>query len=135
MLSKYSYSQIQLRILIASNALCLVDLASGGLSLMPRQSPFNVVLSKDERQHLESIARQYTSPYCDVIRAKIVLLASEGLANDVIAARLDTPRQIVSKWRKRFCLARLPGLEDEPRGGRQARFSPQSRRAGKSSRL
>jgi hypothetical protein len=120
---------------VAPNAVCLVDLASGGLSLMPRQSPFSVVLSKDERQHLESIARQYTSPYRDVIRAKIVLLASQGLSNDVIASRLDTPRQIVSKWRKRFCLARLPGLEDEPRGGRQARFSPQSRRAGKSSRL
>ena len=32
-------------------------------------------------------------------------LASEGLSNDVIAARLDTPRQIVSKWRKRFQVA------------------------------
>ena len=91
---------------------------------MPRESPFCVVLSKDERQHLESIARQYTSPYCDVIRAKIILLASQGLSNDVIASRLDTPRQIVSKWRKRFCLARLPGLEDEPRGGRRPAFPP-----------
>ena len=96
---------------------------------MPRQSPFSVVLSKDERQQLESIARQYTSPYCDVIRAKIILLAAEGLSNDVIAARLDTPRQIVSKWRKRFALARLPGLESEPRGGRPAHFSPQRRRS------
>ena len=102
---------------------------------MPRQSPFEGVLSKDERQHLESIARQYTSPYCEVLLAKIILLAAQGLSNEVIASRLDTPRQIVSRWRKRFCLARLPGLEDEPRGGRQARFSPQSRRAGKSSRL
>ncbi len=102
---------------------------------MPRKSPFIVVLSEDERRHLESLARQYTSPYCDVIRAKIILLAAEGLSNDVIASRLDTPRQIVSKWRKRFCLARLPGLEGEPRGGRKARFSPQSRRSGKSSRL
>jgi len=120
---------------VASKCLHLVDLALGGLSLMPRESPFRVVLSVDERQHLESIARQYTSPYCEVVRAKIILLAAQGLSNEVIALRLDTPRQIVSKWRKRFCLARLPGLEDEPRGGRQARFSPQSRRAGKSSRL
>jgi transposase-like protein len=50
------------------------------------------------------MARKYTSPYCDVIRAKIILLADEGLSNDVIAARLDTPRQIVSKWRKRSAL-------------------------------
>ncbi len=66
---------------------------------------------------------------------KIILLASEGLANDVIAARLDIPRQIVSKWRKRFCLARLPGLEAQPRGGRKARFPPQPRPSGQSRRL
>jgi len=87
-------------------------------------------LSSEERTMLESMTRKYTSSYCDVIRAKIVLLADEGLSNEVIASRLDTPRQIVSQWRKRFALARLPGLEAQPRGGRQARFSPQSRRSG-----
>jgi transposase len=97
---------------------------------MPRKSPFAIALSKQERAMLEVQARQYTSPYCDVIRAKIVLLAAEGLSNDVIAARLDTPRQMVSKWRKRFALARLPGLESQPRGGRPALFSPQRRRPG-----
>ena len=91
---------------------------------MPRTSPFDMNLSSEERQMLESMARKYTSPYCDVIRAKIILLADEGLSNDVIASRLDTPRQIVSKWRKRFSLARMPGLEAQPRGGRKARFSP-----------
>lgn len=100
---------------------------------MPRESPFRIILSKEERTLLEAQVRQYTSPYCDVIRAKIVLLAAEGLSNDVIAARLDTPRQIVSKWRKRFALARLPGLESEPRGGRPAQS--QRRRPGQSSRL
>ena len=93
---------------------------------MPRRSPYSMNLSSEERQALESVARKYTSPYCDVIRAKIILLADEGQSNDVIASRLDTPRQIVSKWRKRFALARLPGLEAQPRGGRRARFSPVS---------
>jgi transposase len=102
---------------------------------MPRESPYAVVLSKDERQALESLARKYTSPYRDVIRAKIVLLAADGLANELIASRLDMPRQIVSKWRKRFCLDRLRGLEEQPRGGRKARFSPQARRPGKGPRL
>ncbi len=95
---------------------------------MPRTSPFVLHLTPEERGELESVARRYTSPYCDVVRARIILMAAEGLPNDVIAARLDTPRQIVSKWRKRFALARLPGLEGQPRGGRKARFSPQSRR-------
>ena len=58
---------------------------------MPRTSPYRVELSVAERRLLEARARKYTSPYRDVIRAKIVLLAAAGVANDAIAARLDTP--------------------------------------------
>ena len=94
---------------------------------MPRKSPYTIALSGSERQRLEGLARAYTSPYRDVIRAKIVLYAAQGLDNDSIAARLDTPRQIVSKWRKRFFEKRLAGLEEEPRSGRPAQFSPQRR--------
>ena len=94
---------------------------------MPRTSPFHIRLTKKERTTLEAIARQYTSPYRDVVRAKIVLYAAQGLRNDEIAARLDTPRQIVSKWRKRFFEQRLAGLEERERRGRPARFSPQRR--------
>src|SRR2546428_4038087 len=99
---------------------------------MPRSSPYVVTLSARERRELTARSRRYTSPYRDVIRAKIVLLAAAGLANDVIAARLDTPRQIVSKWRKRFAQARLSGLEEAPRGGRAARLSPPPGRRGRS---
>ncbi len=95
---------------------------------MPRVSPYEVRLAPDERARLEAMARKYTSPYRDVIRARIVLYAAEGLNNDEIAARLDTPRQIVSKWRKRFFEEGADGLEERPRGGRPARFSPQRRR-------
>lgn len=102
---------------------------------MPRKSPYRVELSEQERSTLEVLVRKYTSPYRDVIRAKIVLLAAEGLDNDVIASRLDTPRRIVSKWRQRFCLLRLPGLEEQPRGGRPARFSPRRRGGRQGPRL
>jgi len=95
---------------------------------MPRHSPYIINLSRAELRTLEAIARRYTSPYRDVIRAKIALYAAKGLSNNVIAARLDTPRQIVSKWRKRFFEERLGGLDEQPRGGRPARFSPQRRR-------
>ena len=73
------------------------------------------------------MARKYTSPYRDVLRARIVLYAAQGLSNDQIAARLDTPRQIVSKWRKRFFEQRLAGLEERPRQGRPGRFPPPRR--------
>lgn len=110
-----------------------------GLSLeghvLPQSSPFRIILTPEERRELEARSRKYTAPYRDVIRAKIVLLAAQALPNDIIASRLDTPRQIVSKWRKRFALARLPGLDEQPRGGRPGRFSPQHRRASKGPRL
>lgn len=95
---------------------------------MPRRSPFAITLSRDERAALEERTRKYTSPYRDVVRAKIILLAAGGLRNDLIASRLSLQRQIVSKWRKRFFDQRLAGLDEEPRGGRRARFSPQRRR-------
>jgi transposase len=59
-----------------------------------------------------------------VIRAKIALLAADGLGNDKIAGRLDTRREIVSKWRKRFYEQRLAGLEERPRTGRPPGFPP-----------
>jgi len=102
---------------------------------MPRLSPYAVELTDEERRVLEARARKYTSSYRDVVRAKIVLLAAAGVANEVIAGRLDLPRQIVSKWRKRFCLFRLPGLAEQPRGGRPARVSPQRGRRRQSARV
>src|SRR5256885_8597786 len=94
---------------------------------MPRNSPYAIVLSDHEQETLETLARQYTSPYRDVVRARIILYAAEGLSNDVIAARLDTPRQVVSKWRKRFFKQRLSGLEEQQRRGRPVRFPPHGR--------
>jgi transposase len=102
---------------------------------MPRKSPFVITLTKEERTELLARSRRYTLPYREVIRARIVLLAAEGLDNDVIAARLDTPRQVVSAWGKRFYTQRLAGLEDLPRSGRPARFSPQRRRRDQGARL
>ncbi|MGH2687716.1 MAG: helix-turn-helix domain-containing protein [Actinomycetota bacterium] len=91
---------------------------------MPRKSPYKVELRPEQRVELEARARRYTLPYRDVIRAKIVLLAAAGLDNDEIAARLDTRREIVSKWRKRFFEQGLAGLEERPRVGRPPTFPP-----------
>jgi transposase len=89
-----------------------------------RKSPYVLDLTTEQRVELEARARRYTSPYRDVVRAKIVLMAARGLDNDEIAARLDTSRVIVSKWRKRFFEQGLSGLEERPRGGRPRVFPP-----------
>ncbi len=91
---------------------------------MARKSPYVLELSSEELAVLESRARKYTLPYRDVFRARIVLLAARGLDNDQIAARLSTRREVVSKWRKRFFQEGLQGLEERPRRGRPAIFSP-----------
>ncbi len=102
---------------------------------MAGTSPFHIELSDEERRILKATAARYSSPYRDVMRAKIVLYAAEGLSNEAIGARLDLPRQIVSKWRKRFFDQRLGGLEDAPRSGKPRVFSPTGGDAGQSPRL
>jgi len=100
---------------------------------MSRSSPFVIALSQDERRLLERMAARYTSPYYSVVRAKLVLMAAGGLGNQEIADRLDLPRQVVSKWRKRFFERRIVGLQDEPRPGRPPGFPPGGRHLGKGS--
>lgn len=101
---------------------------------MPRRSPYPILLSDEEQEYLEIMARRYTSPYWEVVRAKIILYAAAGLENQEIADRLDLPRQVVSKWRHRCYRRRLEGLQDEPRSGRPPGFSPSRGRAGQGPR-
>lgn len=91
---------------------------------MPRRSPYTIELSEEERQILEARARKYTLPYRDVVRAQMVLLAARGLRNDAIAHRLNTRREVVSMWRKRFFQEGLAGLEERPRRGKPPAFPP-----------
>jgi transposase len=91
---------------------------------MPRNSPYFITLTNSEKAALEDVARKYTSPYYQVVRAKAILMAAQGIGNDQIAARVSLPRQIVSKWRKRFFEERLEGLENLPRSGRPPSFPP-----------
>ena len=97
---------------------------------MPRESPYPIVLSPNETEELQRRAAKYTLPYFQVVRAKMILLAAEGLANEAIAHCLHTRREVVSLWRKRFYEQRVPGLEERPRLGRPRAFPPRGRRAG-----
>ncbi len=97
---------------------------------MPRASPFSIVLRPEERHELEMRSTKYTLPYFQVVRARMILHAAEGLSNDQIAQRLDTRREVVSLWRKRFFEERLAGLEERARPGRPRSFPPRTGRAG-----
>jgi hypothetical protein len=97
---------------------------------MPRSSPFAIHLSSAEELELQRRAGKYTLSYFQVQRAKMILLAAEGLGNDEIATRLDSRREVVGRWRKRFFVDRLKGLEEQARPGRPRTFSPRSRGSG-----
>src|SRR6266511_1579854 len=99
------------------------------------KSPFEIVLSGEERAELERRVACYTLPFKVVQRAKMILYAADGVSNAEIARRLETAAEVVGRWRKRFFEERLAGLEDRERAGRPRRFPPGRDRAGKGDRL
>jgi len=90
---------------------------------MSRSSPFVITLPDADRAELERRSRCYTLPHAEVVRAKIVLLAADGLENAGIAARLDAHVDVVSLWRKRFAEEGMAGLADRKRSGRPRVFA------------
>jgi transposase len=89
---------------------------------MSRSSPFVITLPDAARVELQRRARCYSAPHAEVVRAKIVLLAADGLENTLIAARLDVHVGVVSRWRKRFAQEGMNGLADRQRSGRPRVF-------------
>jgi len=90
---------------------------------MPISTPVQIELSEEERAQLESWARRRSSAQALAQRCRVVLLASQGLNNTEIAARLGVHRPMVRKWRSRFAEFRLDGLIDEPRPGKPRTIS------------
>lgn len=93
---------------------------------MPRKSPFHIELSTEEATELSRRAARYTLPYFEVVRANMIMMASDGMGNDEIAARPDTRHEVVSQWRQRFFKERLAGLEERSRPGRPRGFLPRT---------
>lgn len=76
-------------------------------------------VSAAQRDVLETWARSQAIPHRQVQRARIVLLAADGIANEVIAAQLNTSKPSVLKWRARFAEAGVDGLDDAAGRGRR----------------
>ena len=51
-------------------------------------------------------------------RAEMVLACDRGLSNTQVARQFGVRTATVWKWRERFRLGRLPGLNDKPHTGR-----------------
>jgi hypothetical protein len=99
-------------------------IVGAGASSCPEQALTPFGCRPPNWHNSKSVPANYTLPYFQVQRAKMILLAADGLSNDQIAARLDTRREVVCFWRKRFSAERLAGLEERSRPGRPRTFSP-----------
>ena len=69
-----------------------------------------LALQTGDRTELERLTRSATVPAATALRARIVLLAADGLANQVIAERVGVSRPTVNLWRSRYAEAGLAGL-------------------------
>jgi transposase len=79
----------------------------------------SITLTKEDRVILDRWSRGRSTPARLVLRARVVLHAADGLANNRIAEELGADRLLVGKWRRRFAEKGLAGIEkDAPRGGR-----------------
>jgi len=85
-----------------------------------------IELTADERATLESWVRAGTTQQRLVTRARIVLMAADGIDNPEIASALGIHKNTVSRWRVRFAHARLAGLAEAPRSGRPMIYGPDS---------
>jgi len=59
-------------------------------------------ISAGQRQVLESLARSQSGVHREVVRAKALLMAADGVANTAIAASLSVSPASVKSWRERF---------------------------------
>src|SRR5665648_239721 len=98
----------------------------GGLGrwgMANRPAP-GLVIDDADRVELERLTRSSSVAAGLATRARIVLLAGQGVANARIAVQVGVSVPTVLKWRGRFASRGLAGLSDEPRSGRPRRGDP-----------
>jgi transposase len=84
-----------------------------------------IKLTDEERKRLQTIARSPRRPLRLVQRAKIVLLADQGLENIEIAERVNVSMGLVGRWRRRYAESSFTGIEkDKTRPPGKAKTSP-----------
>ena len=85
-----------------------------------------VLLTNSQRHELQKLARSRAASHRAVVRARIVLLAADGLENNEIGGRLGTGADTVAEWRNRFLAEGIDCIDqDRPRSGRPKTILPE----------
>ena len=83
-----------------------------------------IILTAAQRERVPVCARSRSLPRRLVERARVVLLAADGLQNKEIALILGMGRLAAGRWRQRFLASGQAGIEkDAPRPGRKPKYS------------
>jgi transposase len=83
-----------------------------------------ISLSKKERSELIALTGKRNVSHGFARRARIILLADEGLDNVEIAVRVGLHRNSIAKWRNRYERGGISGLHDRPRPGAPLKYTP-----------
>jgi transposase len=126
--SQLTLNASQLHYHVMSLVVCLVNNYllvgySGAMSAPAAPLP----LSDGERATLERLTRAQSAPHRQVLRARVLLMAADGLANAVIADEVGVTPVTVRAWRTRFAVDGLAGLEKIREGrGRKPSISEET---------
>ncbi len=100
-----------------------------------RKTSLRVILTPEERSHLEQQLRSRTVALGLARRCRAILGVADGLPLVEVARLVDLTEKHVRKWVQRFLNERLDGLRDRPGRGRKPVFSPRGRDARGEDRL
>ena len=96
---------------------------------MARLTPKILTLSDGDRHELQQLINRYNTPQQIALRAKIIIMASDGQNHREIARSLDINRQMARLWRNRWLetdakdLSIFQRLQDMERVGAPVKFS------------
>lgn len=82
-----------------------------------------IVLTTEERQQLEMLARKSKTPQAEACRAKAILGFAVGLNNLQVCQKVGVCAHTVGRLRKRFHRGRMEAIFDLPRSGAPRRIS------------
>ena len=91
------------------------------MSGIPGATP--VILTEAERTELEALARSTKTEYRLRQRARIVLLAADGMASRAIGREVSCTTGTASKWRVRYAANRLAGLDETGNRGAEPKYT------------
>ena len=124
-LGRFDFSDMSmyLYVILAREAICPA-ISSIIRFEVSRRAP-SISLTTESRTTLDRMVRAPSTSQALVLRGRIVLAAGERTSNQAIAAQLGVTASTVGKWRNKYYLYGIAGLQDWRRGGRPAKYGTQ----------